>query len=203
MLCFFQGNWKGSLLQEKVCELLSLHEKDYFGLRFIDTSGQTVSFPRTEKKPDFKKMNKTRQNRRTKPWKEANAGESFIVYCLSFKTFMKFYIFSFEVSEFHNITLTMMCWLYYNEVCLLVVVLLFRCLLLDCTLFLFHFQHWLEGNKSLSSQFKGIVQTSKMQWTIYDFTCCTVIMISAIHSQIHSRVKFLFHKWWHWQWQPL
>ena len=31
------------MLQEKVCELLSLHEKDYFGLRFIDTAGQTVS----------------------------------------------------------------------------------------------------------------------------------------------------------------
>ena len=43
LLCFLQASWKGSLLQEKVCELLSLHEKDYFGLRFIDSSGQTVS----------------------------------------------------------------------------------------------------------------------------------------------------------------
>ncbi|KAK7116783.1 hypothetical protein V1264_002402 [Littorina saxatilis] len=36
-----KANWKGNQLLEKVCELLSLHEKDYFGLRFIDSSGQT------------------------------------------------------------------------------------------------------------------------------------------------------------------
>ncbi|XP_076443895.1 band 4.1-like protein 4 isoform X3 [Babylonia areolata] len=36
-----KSNWKGSALQDRVCELLNLHEKDYFGLRFIDSTGQT------------------------------------------------------------------------------------------------------------------------------------------------------------------
>nr|KAG5697366.1 hypothetical protein BaRGS_004092 [Batillaria attramentaria] len=35
------GSWKGSQVLDKVCELLSLHEKDYFSLRYIDSDGQT------------------------------------------------------------------------------------------------------------------------------------------------------------------
>ncbi|KAL8586199.1 hypothetical protein ACOMHN_021466 [Nucella lapillus] len=43
-----KGNWKGGALQEKVCELLGLQEKDYFGLRFIDSLGQTHWLDRTK-----------------------------------------------------------------------------------------------------------------------------------------------------------
>ncbi|XP_025076598.1 band 4.1-like protein 4 isoform X1 [Pomacea canaliculata] len=37
----FKGSWKGCQLLEKVYDMLNLHEKDYFSLRFIDSSGQT------------------------------------------------------------------------------------------------------------------------------------------------------------------
>ncbi|KAK0070311.1 band 4.1-like protein 4 isoform X1 [Biomphalaria pfeifferi] len=37
----FKGNWKGQTIFDNVCTMINLLEKDYFGLRLIDYSGQT------------------------------------------------------------------------------------------------------------------------------------------------------------------
>lgn len=41
--CLFQNSWKGQTLFNQVCELISVSEKIYFGLRFVDATGQAVS----------------------------------------------------------------------------------------------------------------------------------------------------------------
>lgn len=40
---FLQGSHKGLSLLDKVYNFLNLEEKDYFGLRYLDLSDQTVS----------------------------------------------------------------------------------------------------------------------------------------------------------------
>ncbi|KAH9503133.1 hypothetical protein Btru_070024 [Bulinus truncatus] len=37
----YKGNWKGQNIFDSLCAMLNLLERDYFGLRLIDTSGQT------------------------------------------------------------------------------------------------------------------------------------------------------------------
>ena len=43
LLFFLQGSHKGLSLLDKVYNFLNLEEKDYFGLRYLDLSDQTVS----------------------------------------------------------------------------------------------------------------------------------------------------------------
>ncbi|CAL1543102.1 unnamed protein product [Lymnaea stagnalis] len=37
----YKANWKGQTLFDVACQMINLLEKDYFGLRFVDDSGQT------------------------------------------------------------------------------------------------------------------------------------------------------------------
>ncbi|XP_059160621.1 band 4.1-like protein 4A [Physella acuta] len=37
----YKGSWKGQALFDAVCEMINLLEKDYFGLRYVDDTGQT------------------------------------------------------------------------------------------------------------------------------------------------------------------
>ncbi|ETN61904.1 protein 4.1 (band 4.1) [Anopheles darlingi] len=41
--CEFQPHHKGGFLLDYVCEQLEITEKDYFGLRFVDSAKQRVS----------------------------------------------------------------------------------------------------------------------------------------------------------------
>uniref|UniRef100_A0A1B0DPY1 Uncharacterized protein n=1 Tax=Phlebotomus papatasi TaxID=29031 RepID=A0A1B0DPY1_PHLPP len=42
--CEFQPNHKGKFLLDYVCEQLDITEKDYFGLRYVDSTKQRVSW---------------------------------------------------------------------------------------------------------------------------------------------------------------
>ena len=41
--CLFQGGCKGHYILDRVKDHLNLVEREYFGLRYVDCSGQTVS----------------------------------------------------------------------------------------------------------------------------------------------------------------
>ena len=43
-ICSLQKDAKGRYLLDKACEVQSLEEKDYFGLRYVDGEKQRVSY---------------------------------------------------------------------------------------------------------------------------------------------------------------